>query len=146
MRVGTLYPEICSRARFWRSAGIDLVPVGRDEHRGDLFFPFRVRHTEDERVEHFVERLEEQLHLARRDVRTLRLDHLRVAPDEVGDAFVHEHAVAGVEPAVLVEDLFALLLVVAVHEPVAANPQLALFHVGLDRSGVGIDTDALDAA
>ncbi len=55
------------------------------------------------------------------------------------------NTVTGVQPPVLVEDLLALLLVVAVHDAVAANPQLALLHVGLDRSGVRVDADGLDA-
>ena len=52
---------------------------------------------------------------------------------------MQEHAVPGVEPAVGVEDLGGLLLVVAVHEAVAPHPQLAFLAVGHVEPGFGID-------
>ena len=131
MRVGTLYAEICSRARRGDVVGVDGAALRGHEHRGHLLAELRMRHAEHERVEHLVEvLLEEQLDLAGRDVGAARLHHLGVATDEVRPTAVQEHAVAGVEPAVVVEHLGALLLVVPVHQPVAADPQLALLAVG----------------
>ena len=115
-------------------------PCDGDQDRGDLLAALGMRHAEHERVEHLGERLlEEQLDLARRDVGALRLHHLGEAPDEVRAAVGEEHAVAGVEPAVVVEDVVALLLVVAVHQAVAADEQLALLAVGDVVAGVRID-------
>ena len=120
--------------------GVEGAAVRGHQHRGDLLAELGVGQPEHERVEHFVELLfEEQLDLAGRDVGTARLHHLGRATHEPRATVVQEHAVTGVEPAVGVEHVGAFLLVVAVHEPVAADPQLALLAVGDVDTGVGID-------
>ena len=134
-------PEICSRARRAMSSGSSVRPCAGTSTAVTCSPNSGCGQAEHERVEHFVELLlEEELDFARRDVGALRLHHLGGAADEVRAAVVQEHAVAGVEPAVGVEHVLALLLVVPVHEAVAPDPQLALLAVGHGRAPVSGST------
>ena len=56
MRVGTLYPEICSRASVMTSSGSISQPCAATSTAVDLLAALGMRHTEHERVEHLVER------------------------------------------------------------------------------------------
>src|SRR5271165_7157206 len=111
-------------------ARVDRRPVGRHQHRRHLLAPFGVRQPDHEGVEHLGVLLEGELHLARRHVGPLGLDHLGVAADVVGPPAVHEDPVAGVEPPLGVEDVLALLLVVTGHQPGTPDGQLALLALG----------------
>ena len=119
--------------------GIERRAVFEDDHRGDLFAAFGMRHPEHERVADLRERLEHGLDLERRDVRAARLDHLGETAGEEHAAVFEVGAVAGVVPAVRVEGLFALTLVEAGHEPVPAHAELAFLAVGKYLAGVGVD-------
>ena len=73
--------------------------------------------------------VEELLDLARVDVLAAADDHvLRPARDPDVPVLVHDREVPGVQPALLVYDLVGLVvhLVVALHDVVAARPELAL--------------------